>query len=148
MAKHPTAAPAAAQPRPGQNQRRSRTPRPRSTPALSARSAGRASATATRSSNSQLAGAGVNLDWISASHAQYLAMGGVDGFVGDGALTPAVELSTDLFYSVNVLSSVWLSGDFQHIVDPGYCGPAVRWAASQGSYCSTVPSKRWPNASW
>ncbi len=67
-----------------------------------------------------VAGIGLNLDWISAAHAQYLAMGGVDGFVGDGALTQAVETSTDVFYSVNVLSSLWLSGDYQHIVNPGF----------------------------
>jgi len=71
-------------------------------------------------------GVGANLSWISAAHAQYLAMGGVDGFVGDGAITPATETATDVFYSVNLrssfwlLSSIWLSGDYQHIINPGF----------------------------
>ncbi len=71
-------------------------------------------------------GVGANLSWISASHAQYLEMGGEDGFVGDGALSPAVETATDVFYSVNLkshfwlLSSIWLSGDYQHIINPGF----------------------------
>ncbi len=63
-------------------------------------------------------GLAVNGSWISAEHAAYLALGGVDGFIGDGAITPAPEVTADVFYSVNVLSSVWLSADFQHIVDP------------------------------
>src|ERR1700733_10611244 len=32
-----------------------------------------------------VAGVGVNLGWISKIHAEYLALGGIDGFVGDGA---------------------------------------------------------------
>ncbi len=63
-------------------------------------------------------GVGVNGSWISAVHAAYLALGGVDGFIGDGAITPAPELTGDVFYSFEILSSIWLSADFQHIVNP------------------------------
>jgi hypothetical protein len=71
-------------------------------------------------------GVGANLSWISSVHAQYLAMGGVDGFIGDGNISPAPETATDVFYSVNLksslwlLSSIWLSGDYQHIINPGF----------------------------
>ncbi len=67
-----------------------------------------------------LVGVGTNLGWISDIHAKYLGMGGVDGFVGDGAITAAVERSVDLFYSANFQKIYWLSGDYQHITDPGF----------------------------
>src|SRR5262249_8974498 len=46
-------------------------------------------------------GVGLNLGWISDSHARYLGLGGVDGFIGDGAIRRGPETSLDLFYSVN-----------------------------------------------
>lgn len=67
-----------------------------------------------------VAGIGYNVDWISKIHAQYLALGGVDGFVGDGAITASGEKSVDLFYSFNYHKSFWLTGDFQHITSPGF----------------------------
>ncbi len=60
------------------------------------------------------------VSWISADHARYLGRGGVDGFVGDGAIDASFERVLELFYSVHVLRSLWLSGDFQHIANPGY----------------------------
>ena len=57
-----------------------------------------------------VAGLGLNVDWISATHAQYLKMGGIDGFVGDGMITPAGETNLDLFYSLNVHKVCWLLG--------------------------------------
>ena len=53
-------------------------------------------------------------------HAQYLRLGGIDGFVGDGAIKAAAETSPDIFYSVNIRRSFWFTGDFQHIVNPGF----------------------------
>jgi hypothetical protein len=47
-------------------------------------------------------------------------MGGVDGFVGDGGISAAPERVLDLFYSVSLHRSYWLSGDYQHIVGPGF----------------------------
>lgn len=60
------------------------------------------------------------VSWISAEHARYLGRGGVDGFIGDGAIDHSFERVLELFYSVHVLSSLWLSADFQHIDNPGY----------------------------
>jgi hypothetical protein len=67
-----------------------------------------------------VAGVGVGLGWISSEHAQYLRMGGVDGFIGDGTIRQATESVLEAFYSFNVLSSVWLSADYQHIANPAY----------------------------
>jgi len=47
-------------------------------------------------------------------------MGGVDGFVGDGAITAAAEESLDLFYSASFDKVYWLTGDYQHIPNPGF----------------------------
>ena len=67
-----------------------------------------------------VAGTGVALSWISSIHAQYLAMGGVDGFVGDGHLRQAGEGVTDVFYSYNLLKAIWLTADYQFLWHPGY----------------------------
>jgi high affinity Mn2+ porin len=65
-------------------------------------------------------GIGFGMSWISNVHAQYLAMGGVDGFVGDGHLRQAGEGVTDVFYSYNLLKAVWLTADYQFLWHPGY----------------------------
>jgi hypothetical protein len=76
-----------------------------------------------------VAGAGLAMSWISKAHAEYLAMGGVDGFIGDGHLQQAVpptqatgapEGVVDVFYSVNLLKAIWLTGDYQLLWNPGY----------------------------
>jgi len=67
-----------------------------------------------------VAGIAYGSSWISSSHARYLAAGGVDGFVGDGHLTRAAENVFEVFYSVNLLKSYWLSGDYQHLWNPGF----------------------------
>jgi high affinity Mn2+ porin len=65
-------------------------------------------------------GAAFGMSWISQVHAQYLAMGGIDGFVGDGALRQAGEGVVDVFYSVNLLKAIWLTADYQHLWHPAY----------------------------
>ncbi len=65
-------------------------------------------------------GIGLGLSWISASHARYLAMGGIDGFIGDGALRQATEGVFEIFYSVNFFRAIWLAGDVQLIWNPAY----------------------------
>jgi hypothetical protein len=69
---------------------------------------------------SDVSGIGYNAGWISKAHADYLKMGGVDGFIGDGAITPAAEKSLDMFYSVNFRKGLWFTGDYQHITNPGF----------------------------
>ena len=76
-----------------------------------------------------ITGIGLGLSWISSSHARYLALGGIDGFIGDGALRQATEGVFEVFYSYNFLKAIWLSGDFQLIWNPAYnadrAGPVV-----------------------
>jgi hypothetical protein len=67
-----------------------------------------------------VAGLGYAMGWISDTHAQFLAMGGVDGFVGDGALKKAPETVIDVFYSFNLLNAIWLTADYQHLWNPGF----------------------------
>ena len=68
-----------------------------------------------------VAGAGVNLGWISKAHAQYLRLGGIDGFIGDGSLRPAWEGSLDVFYSVHFPNApLWLTADYQRVVHPAF----------------------------
>jgi hypothetical protein len=65
-------------------------------------------------------GIGVGVAWISDSHAEYLRLGGIDGFIGDGALNQAAESVFELFYGMNILSSIWMSLDYQLITNPAY----------------------------
>jgi high affinity Mn2+ porin len=67
-----------------------------------------------------LTGAGVILSWISKAHADYLALGGIDGFVGDGRINPAAESALELFYSINFRKYFWLAGDYQRVVNPAF----------------------------
>ena len=67
-----------------------------------------------------LAGLGLNLGWISRPHAEYLGLGGIDGFVGDGAIRQGAETSLDVFYSLNVRKAFWVSVDYQHIINPAF----------------------------
>ena len=65
-------------------------------------------------------GFGFGTSWISAIHAQYLKMGGVDGFIGDGALTQANENMTEIYYSRHISRSIFASFDYQRVWNPGY----------------------------
>ena len=68
-----------------------------------------------------VAGIGLNFGWISNAHAQYLRLGGVDGFVGDGTIHPATESALEMFYSVYFgKAPLWLTADYQHIWNPGF----------------------------
>ena len=65
-------------------------------------------------------GAGLAASWVSSTHAQYLKLGGVDGFIGDGSLNVASERVLEAFYSLDVYRSLWLSLDYQHLSNPAY----------------------------
>lgn len=70
--------------------------------------------------SADMAGVGVGSGWISSAHAEFLSLGGVDGFVGDGRITAASERVLEAFYSVNLTATLWLTGDYQHISNPGF----------------------------
>ena len=67
-----------------------------------------------------VAGAGFGIGWISAVHAEYLRLGGIDGFIGDGNIQKAPEATVEAFYSVNFLRVFWLSGDYQRVWNPAF----------------------------
>lgn len=67
-----------------------------------------------------LLGVGYALGFISKPHADYLAAGGIDGFVGDGAIRPSSERVFELFYSAHVFAATFLSIDFQRITNPAF----------------------------
>jgi hypothetical protein len=67
-----------------------------------------------------VAGLAGGLEWISTAHAAYLAAGGVDGFIGDGALRRAREANLEVFYSANVVGPLWLAASYQHVWNPGF----------------------------
>ncbi len=65
-------------------------------------------------------GIGYASSWISSSHVAYLNMGGIDGFIGDGRINYRPEQVVDLFYKLNLISSVWMTLDYQHIANPAF----------------------------
>ncbi len=67
-----------------------------------------------------ITGVGMGVGLISDSHAAYLKQGGVDGFIGDGNINVAPESVNEVFYSVNVSSNAWVTGDYQRITNPAY----------------------------
>ncbi len=67
-----------------------------------------------------LTGIALGLSWASPEHARYLAAGGIDGFIGDGALSQATEGVFEIFYSLGLFKAIWLSADFQLLWNPGY----------------------------
>lgn len=65
-------------------------------------------------------GIGYAQSWISKEHAAYLNLGGIDGFIGDGRLNVRPERVVDIFYSIHVMPSAWLTLDYQHIANPAF----------------------------
>ncbi len=59
---------------------------------------------------------------LSSTHSNYLALGGRDITIGDGALNYAPEMIAELFYSLKLSKSksMWLSGDYQYCLNPAY----------------------------
>jgi carbohydrate-selective porin OprB len=66
------------------------------------------------------AGIATSAGFLSQAHADYLARGGIDGFIGDGALTQAAERNFEVFYSLSFLGVAALSVDYQRIWNPGF----------------------------
>ena len=65
-------------------------------------------------------GVGYAINWISGAHAQLLRRGGVDNFIGDGALRAGREQVFETFYSAALIRGLWLSLDLQYIRNPAY----------------------------
>ncbi len=68
---------------------------------------------------------------LSGVHASYLAAGGLDFMIGDGALRYGPEYVSESYYSVRLFPGFFATLDLQRIVNPGYNrdrGPL--WAAA------------------
>jgi high affinity Mn2+ porin len=57
---------------------------------------------------------------IVAAHQQYLALGGLGFVLGDGGLTYGPEKIFESLYTAHVWRGIFVSGDLQHINNPGY----------------------------
>jgi high affinity Mn2+ porin len=57
---------------------------------------------------------------LSAAHRDYLAAGGLGAFLGDGRLNYGSERIVELYYSLGLARDLWLTFDWQRIVNPGY----------------------------
>jgi len=64
-------------------------------------------------------GVGLALNGLSPSHVRYLAAGGADFQLGDGALRYAWETVAEAFYALRASENVELSADVQAIANPG-----------------------------
>ncbi len=66
-------------------------------------------------------GMAVVVNGLSTDHRNYLADGGLGFEIGDGKLNYGYENATELYYSYKPVSyPIWISGDYQFIVNPGY----------------------------
>lgn len=65
-------------------------------------------------------GIGVARNFLSSTHRQYLAEGGVGPFIGDGRLNYKPENILEMFYSVGIGKQSSISFDWQHIRNPAY----------------------------
>ncbi len=64
-------------------------------------------------------GGGVAVSGLSSSHAAYLAAGGTEFQLGDGALTYGWEVATELYYSLQPVKYLQVTADVQAIFHPG-----------------------------
>src|SRR5215468_4248494 len=65
-------------------------------------------------------GVSVYLNMLGGSHRDYLALGGLGFFLGDGRLNYGPESTYEVFYRFNVWKRIWLSADYQFQLNPGY----------------------------
>lgn len=65
-------------------------------------------------------GAAFSSNGLSRDHRDYLAAGGLGGFLGDGRLKYARELDSEIYYSALVYDGIHLTLDYQRIINPGY----------------------------
>jgi len=78
-----------------------------------------------------VAGTVLTAGGLAAIHAEYLARGGLDFLIGDGALSYGQEVISESYYSALVLRGFFATVDLQHINNPAYNrdrGPV--WVAS------------------
>jgi high affinity Mn2+ porin len=60
------------------------------------------------------------MNGLSKDHADYLAAGGYGFMIGDGRLNYGPETIFEAFYGVPVIRGIWLSADYQFVINPAY----------------------------
>ncbi|MDE3158259.1 MAG: carbohydrate porin, partial [Acidobacteriota bacterium] len=69
---------------------------------------------------SDTAAAALTVSGISGVHALYLQRGGLDFMIGDGTLRYGAESIFESYYSVRLVKGVFITTDFQHVVNPAF----------------------------
>jgi high affinity Mn2+ porin len=67
-----------------------------------------------------IVGAAFSLNGLSPEHRDYLAAGGLGGFLGDGQLNYTREQNYEAYYSALVYDGIHLTVDYQRVVNPGF----------------------------
>jgi len=78
--------------------------------------------------NYDRAGLAFFVNGITSEHARYLSFGGLGMVLGDGGLTYGREKALESYYTAHVWRGLYVSGDVQYVVNPGYNqvrGPVV-----------------------
>lgn len=58
---------------------------------------------------------------LSNERREYLEAGGISYFIGDGSnFKYKPETYSEIFYSINLIKKIWLTTDYQHILNPAY----------------------------
>ena len=65
-------------------------------------------------------GVGYAINGISTSEINYLQLGGMTAFIGDGALRYKNEQIVETYYSAHVYKNMFISADYQRIANPAY----------------------------
>jgi high affinity Mn2+ porin len=66
------------------------------------------------------AGIGGGINGISTAHRNYLKAGGSGILLGDGNLNYGAEQVFEVYYSLRFHQNIWVSGDYQFCINPGY----------------------------
>ena len=64
--------------------------------------------------------AAIDVNGLSSNHHNYLAAGGLGFQLGDNTLNYANESALELYYSFKTNASLWLTADYQFVLNPGY----------------------------
>ena len=65
-------------------------------------------------------GIGYAKNWLSRAHVNYLNLGGVDGFIGDGRISYKPEQASEVYYNIGTSRFFWFTLDYQRIFNPAY----------------------------
>jgi high affinity Mn2+ porin len=67
-----------------------------------------------------LVGLALGINGLERTHRNYLAAGGLDFIIGDGALNYAPEQILEAFYNLEVVKGIYVTTDFQEVIHPAY----------------------------